>query len=280
MIRCITLCTVLLAAIPGLQAQLVQNVTAKVVGDYVEVTYDLPGDGSSLYEVKIYSSYDNYRDPLVHVQGDVGPRIQSGYRKSIRWDYRNANFTNYDVTFRVVATSMPNTSTPPDRPALDRNERGIYLMFLAGYGRSSIYQNININGSIGYKFSRGIGLGVGLGMNAYFLEGVTVPIYLEATGDFNDGPIRLFYIANMGIAPGTYYESYYTEQGGYFEGGFFMQLAPGIKLHTDFLSLSLSGGIRFQDMLDFEQDGSGGFLIYTDGISTQFFVQAGLSIGK
>ena len=67
-------------------AQTVENVTRKVEGGSITITYDLIGVVGELYFISIYSSADNFNRPIISVEGDVGSDITPGRGKSVKWD--------------------------------------------------------------------------------------------------------------------------------------------------------------------------------------------------
>lgn len=67
-------------------AQTVENVTYKVEGGSITITYDIIGDVGEFYFITIYSSADNFNQPIISVVGDVGRDISPGRGKSVKWD--------------------------------------------------------------------------------------------------------------------------------------------------------------------------------------------------
>ena len=68
-------------------AQKVSNVKATENAGKITINYDLEGliEGEK-YKVEIYSSADNYTQPLKYVSGDVGVNVVSGVNKKVLWD--------------------------------------------------------------------------------------------------------------------------------------------------------------------------------------------------
>jgi hypothetical protein len=86
-------------------AQRITNVQAQMVGDYVSIQYDLAGEiPGQVFEVALYSSHNDYSQPLKQVRGEVGPDITPGRQKAIEWGAQKelTRFTG-DVTFEVRA---------------------------------------------------------------------------------------------------------------------------------------------------------------------------------
>lgn len=87
-------------------AQRVAAVNASISGEQVIINYDLlePTDGY-VFNVQLYSSIDNFRDPLQNVTGDVGKEIKAGLRKQVTWQAKKAlGYVDDVVTFEVKAT--------------------------------------------------------------------------------------------------------------------------------------------------------------------------------
>lgn len=71
------------------EAQRVDNVKASISGDIIIVSYDLIADTDESFNVNLYSSKDNFEQPLTLVTGDVGVNIKSGKGKRIEWLAKN-----------------------------------------------------------------------------------------------------------------------------------------------------------------------------------------------
>ena len=71
------------------EAQSVKNIEATVLDDIIVVTYDLNGNESDLFNVNLYSSKDNFENPLTLVTGDVGQNVAPGKKKRIEWLAKN-----------------------------------------------------------------------------------------------------------------------------------------------------------------------------------------------
>lgn len=71
----------------ALTAQNVENVKIQIDGRKVIAHFSLTSPNSEgLFATSLYSSYDNYNQPLVEVTGDVGIEISPGEGKTIVWD--------------------------------------------------------------------------------------------------------------------------------------------------------------------------------------------------
>jgi hypothetical protein len=70
-------------------SQTIENLTYKVEGNQIRISYDLIGDAGELYEVTIYSSADNFTDPITSANGDIGPDVSPGRGKVVMWDAKS-----------------------------------------------------------------------------------------------------------------------------------------------------------------------------------------------
>lgn len=90
------------------RAQEVSYVQAVVTGDFVSIYYTLeshiPGQ---VFEIDVFSSHNDFQEPLKHVRGEVGPDILPGKMKKIEWGVKN-ELEQYsgEVTFEVRAKVM------------------------------------------------------------------------------------------------------------------------------------------------------------------------------
>ena len=86
-------------------AQKVSNVKATENSGKITINYDLQGliEGEK-YKVEIYSSADNYAEPLKYVSGDVGGNVVSGVNKKVLWDASIALQTfKGEIVFEIKA---------------------------------------------------------------------------------------------------------------------------------------------------------------------------------
>jgi Ser-Thr-rich glycosyl-phosphatidyl-inositol-anchored membrane family len=69
-----------------------QTVTIKKVelaGDKVIVHYDLEDSNpNNEYKLDLYSSKDNFTNPLTKVKGDIGPEVKPGVNRKVEWSIR------------------------------------------------------------------------------------------------------------------------------------------------------------------------------------------------
>ena len=87
-------------------AQNITNVRAEMEGDIVRIRYDLVApDDDQLFTVEVYSSHDNFSEPLEYVRGDVGKGIKPGTGYEIIWQAQEelVDFRG-EITFEIWAT--------------------------------------------------------------------------------------------------------------------------------------------------------------------------------
>jgi hypothetical protein len=96
-----------LVQIPVSLAQQFTNLKTFFNGERVVITYDLEAmDDDEHYRVDLFSSHDNYTEPLTHVTGNVGYNVVAGKGHRVIWDALNAlpiGF-NREVTIKVKGT--------------------------------------------------------------------------------------------------------------------------------------------------------------------------------
>jgi hypothetical protein len=118
------------------RAQRITNVQAQVVGDYVSIQYDLAGEvPGQVFEVALYSSHNEFTQPLKQVRGAVGPDITPGREKNIEWGAQKelTRFTG-EVTFEVRAnlTFSPIAIQHPELESVFRRGHAYKLQWKGG----------------------------------------------------------------------------------------------------------------------------------------------------
>ncbi len=77
---------VFLLMIASSRAQKIYGLQAEAIGDYVVVYYDLEGTlEGQWFKVELYSSHNQFSEPLHQVRGDAGSGVTAGKRKKIEW---------------------------------------------------------------------------------------------------------------------------------------------------------------------------------------------------
>ncbi len=100
-------------------SQTLDNVKASFDGDKVIITYDLNNaDVNQKFKVGLYSSHDNYNNPISFGTGDIGENVLPGKLKRVVWVVKNSlplDFDN-DITIKVKATKMVAASKLAIKP--------------------------------------------------------------------------------------------------------------------------------------------------------------------
>lgn len=120
-------------------SQKVENTVAEVVGDQIIITYDLTqGETGDAYTVSLFSSFNNFRAPLTHVTGDVGPGVKAGTGKRIVWDaqaemgsYRGS--VSFEVEAVLVAPLTFKSTVPTSKPGAN-----VSLLWRGGDQRQNV----------------------------------------------------------------------------------------------------------------------------------------------
>jgi hypothetical protein len=117
-------------------AQRITNVQAQLVGDYVSIQYDLSGEiPGQIFEVALYSSHNDFTEPLKQVRGAVGPDITPGRQKAIEWGAQKelTRFTG-EITFEVRAnlTFSPIAIQNPQVESVFRRGHAYKLQWKGG----------------------------------------------------------------------------------------------------------------------------------------------------
>lgn len=91
-------------------AQKVENISFAMDGDLVRITYTLIGDfPEQTFEVKIYTSVDNFKNPLEQVKGDVNMKNITPGKKEVVWDAKKEyKLFEGEISFKIIATVVSN----------------------------------------------------------------------------------------------------------------------------------------------------------------------------
>jgi hypothetical protein len=134
-----------LAMLPGiLLGQSLQNIKASLQKDSVIISYDLVSSHTQdYYTVEVYSSHDNFSNPLKAVSGDVGPEIKPGLGKTITWMVK-AEMGPFkgSLTFELRATPylivMPFEFTNPAVATIVKKGKSLSLLWAGGVYEENI----------------------------------------------------------------------------------------------------------------------------------------------
>ena len=137
--------------------QTISNVRAEVMGDIINIYYDLAGDPTQQFDVSIYGSHNNYTLPLQRVTGDIGT-VAPGLTRKVIWEARR-ELTRYrgEIIFEIRA--LVTTVERPDLITLVKPRTGAKvkagkfmgvewtggkpgMMKLELYQGNSLYQNM------------------------------------------------------------------------------------------------------------------------------------------
>jgi len=87
----------------------VENFKSTASGGIVIITYDLKSaDPSQKFKIAVYSSHDNYANPVSHVTGAVGENVSPGKGLRIEWDAKSSlpQDFNKETTVRLRGVAM------------------------------------------------------------------------------------------------------------------------------------------------------------------------------
>lgn len=92
----------------NLNAQQIDNIVFRQEGLNVIITYDLLSGTEHNYYISVFSSHNNYTNPLKSVTGDVGEEISPGSGKIITWEARQ-ELGDYkgNISFKIKARFVP-----------------------------------------------------------------------------------------------------------------------------------------------------------------------------
>lgn len=84
-------------------SQSIENIKAVAQGNKIIITFDIkdPKPGQALYNIKLYSSHDNFSAPLTFIKGDVGNEIHPGPAKRIEWEAGEVGDFKGEMTFEI-----------------------------------------------------------------------------------------------------------------------------------------------------------------------------------
>lgn len=95
------------------KAQRVDNVKASINGDIIIVSFDLIAETDETFNVNLYSSKDNFQQPLTLVTGDVGVNIKAGKGKRIEWLAKNELVDYKGTLIFEVRAFLPEPAFDP-----------------------------------------------------------------------------------------------------------------------------------------------------------------------
>lgn len=104
-------------------SQSITNVNAQLSGDVVNITYNLNADDPNQeFDIRLYSSHNNFSSPLQLVAGDVGRGVRAGTGKRIVWRARDELGT-YSGSIQFEVRGNP-IGAPSDALTITKPEAG------------------------------------------------------------------------------------------------------------------------------------------------------------
>jgi hypothetical protein len=108
-------------------AQKVEDIYFEAEDDIVKIYYTLKGDFSEqTFEVKIYTSVDNYQKPLEKIKGDVNRKNINPGKKMAEWSAKEEyKIFEGEIAFKIVANVISNywISAPSKGDILKRGKK-------------------------------------------------------------------------------------------------------------------------------------------------------------
>ena len=84
------------------RAQTIANVISSYDGEKMVITYDLNAtEAGQKFKVSLFSSHDNYTQPLTLVTGDAGDNVLPGKSHRVTWDVKNSVPPDFEGEIRI-----------------------------------------------------------------------------------------------------------------------------------------------------------------------------------
>ena len=97
-----------IAGFISVRAQTVANVISSYDGEKMVITYDLNAtDAGQKFKVSLFSSHDNYTQPLALLTGDAGDNVLPGKNHRVTWDVKNSVPPDFDGEIRIKVKAAP-----------------------------------------------------------------------------------------------------------------------------------------------------------------------------
>ena len=143
MIRFVLLVGLLVCATASSQAQIVENINASFDGEKMVITYDLRfTDANQKFKIVLYSSQDNYSEPLLLVTGDTGENVLPGKVKRVVWDAKSVlpEYFDGDIRIKIKASKIAPPKLVFEPLALKTYKRGrtISMKWTGGYSTDQV----------------------------------------------------------------------------------------------------------------------------------------------
>ena len=89
------------------RAQTVDNVISVYDGEKMVITYDLNAtDAGQKFKVSLFSSHDNYTQPLTLLTGDAGDNVLPGKNHRVTWDVKNSVRPGFEGEIRIKVKAV------------------------------------------------------------------------------------------------------------------------------------------------------------------------------
>ena len=90
-------------------AQTIENIRSQLQGNQLIILYDLVGAAENIHKIELYISINDFSNPAVLVEGDVGEYVLTGKNKQITWKAREevGSFKG-DLRWEVRGEIMPS----------------------------------------------------------------------------------------------------------------------------------------------------------------------------
>ena len=99
----------------GGNAQSITNVIAQFDGEKVIISYDLVSrHADDRYAIQVFSSNDNFSQPLSLLVGDAGESVQPGTNRRLTWDARSSLPESFDqdIIFKLRGSLVVSQNHP------------------------------------------------------------------------------------------------------------------------------------------------------------------------
>lgn len=198
-------------------------------------------------------------------QGKITAFVPGDTLYMVTWNGLKLRFA--DKRIRKIVQRCPRQS--PQGPKAERpytfKERGLYNVTRAGILLAAEDWDLSLQHSIGWKFRRWIGAGVGVGMENMSYEDIptvpTYPVFAELRGYLTARNISPFYSVGGGWAfkgaesPESDTRTWWSTNDSW-KGGWMLQAQLGYRLGNHLL---VYGGLRFQRKYRNWEQGNGTF---------------------
>jgi hypothetical protein len=94
-------------ALSQAQSQSIENIQTTFDGEKVLITYDLiHKDPTEKFKVNLFSSHDNFTNPLLYAVGSLGESVAPGKGLTVIWDVKSALPVNFDGNIIIKVKAL------------------------------------------------------------------------------------------------------------------------------------------------------------------------------